>query len=120
MNTLTFKIGVIMIIVIGEALAIYAEMLGAKTNAVSSQPFLQIFLKVFLIAAIAAGFLVSGYMFGYKTFKNIWIVSVVSITSILIIEPILAYTIFQQLPTKGALIGLGFGILGFVSALFLK
>jgi hypothetical protein len=118
MNTLSLKIIVIFLIIIGEGLAIFAEILGARTHSVSSQPFLQIFLKMFLIAVVAAGFLVLGYMLGFKTFKNIWIVSVISITSILIIEPFLAYTIFQQLPTKGALIGLVFGGLGFMAALF--
>ncbi|MBI2452125.1 hypothetical protein HYV50_03545 [Candidatus Pacearchaeota archaeon] len=67
---------------------------------------------------IAGAFLLSGYMFGYSNFKNIWIVSVVSITSILFTEPVLAYVIFQELPTKGALIGLIFGMIGFIFALF--
>jgi hypothetical protein len=58
-------------------------------------------------------------MFGLKIFKNIWIVSVISITSILIIEPFIAYFIGGQLPTKGAIIGLVFGVLGFAAALFL-
>jgi hypothetical protein len=117
MNSLYTKILVIALIFAGEALSIYAEMYGAKMYAIS--PFLQTILKLLLVIAVAGGFLVAGYMFGFNVFKNIWIVSVISITSILIVEPILAYTIFKQLPTKGALIGLILGAAGFVSALFI-
>ncbi len=112
------KILTIILIFLGEATAIYAEMVAARNYSTSSSPFIQIFLKLFLIIIIGGGFLIAGYMLGIKSFRNIWIVSVVSITSILIIEPILAYTLFGQLPTKGALIGFIFGTLGFVSALF--
>ena len=56
----------------------------------------------------------------FKAFKNIWIVSVISITSILLIEPVLAYFIFDQLPTKGAAIGLVLGAIGLYLALFYK
>jgi hypothetical protein len=38
-----------------------------------------------------------------------------SITSILIIEPLIAYLVLKQLPTKGALIGLILGALGFAA-----
>lgn len=119
MNNLYTKILVVLILFLGESLAIYAEMVAARTHSISSQPFLQIFLKVFLIIIVGSGLLVAGYMQGFKAFKNIWIVSVISITCILIMEPILAWTIFRQTPTKGALVGLILGALGFVSALFL-
>jgi hypothetical protein len=76
-------------------------------------------IKMFIIIVFAGVFLIVGYMMGFSAFKNIWIVSVASITSILIIEPILAYTVFQQLPTKGAIIGLILGILGFISSMIL-
>ncbi|MBI1969695.1 hypothetical protein HYS48_03285 [Candidatus Woesearchaeota archaeon] len=92
-------------------------MLGARTYTTTS-PFLQIFLKMFLIMILGGGFLIAGYMLGFQAFQNIWVVSVVSITSILVIEPILAYTIFQQLPTKGAFLGLILGVLGFMAAVF--
>ena len=112
------KILVLILIFLGEALAIYAEMTGARMNQVTQQPFLQIFLKMFLIIIIGSGLLIAGYMLGFESFKNIWIVSVISITSILIIEPILALTIFKQMPTTGALIGLVLGIIGIIAAIF--
>lgn len=112
------KLLAIFLIFVGEALAIYAEMLAARSLSLTSRPFLSVFLKMFLVIAIGGGFLVAGYMLGFKSFQNIWIVSAASITSILIIEPVLAYAVFQQLPSRGALVGLIFGLLGFVSAIF--
>ncbi|MBI4173778.1 MAG: hypothetical protein HY519_03610 [Candidatus Aenigmarchaeota archaeon] len=111
------KLLAIALILAGEALAIYAEMLGAKAYAESS-PFLAAFLKMLLVMTVGGGFLIAGYMLGFQAFQNIWIVTAASITSILIIEPILAYTLFQQLPTKGAMVGLALGLAGFLAALF--
>jgi hypothetical protein len=119
MISLYSKILAILLLFIGESIAIYSEMIAAKTYSVNSKPFLQIFLKMFLVAILAGGFLIVGYMLGFSAFKNIWIVSVTSITSILIMEPILAYTIFHQLPTKGAIIGFILGVLGFVASILI-
>ncbi|TSD02657.1 MAG: hypothetical protein Athens071416_593 [Parcubacteria group bacterium Athens0714_16] len=101
-----------------EALSIYAEMVIARSNSIASQPFLQIFSKMFLMITLAGGFLLAGYMLGFKSFKNIWIVSAISITSILIVEPILAWTIFQQMPTTGAMIGFALGAIGLFISIF--
>ena len=68
--------------------------------------------------AVGGGLVVAGYMTGFKAFKNIWIVSVISIASILLVEPIMNYFIVGQLPTRGALVGLVLGAGGLFSALF--
>jgi len=112
------KVLVLVLLFIGEGLSIYAEMIGAKNNYVASQPFLQIFLKMLLLIALAGGFLIAGYMLGFNAFKNIWIVSVASITSILIVEPILAWTIFHQIPTIGTIIGFILGAIGLFLSIF--
>jgi hypothetical protein len=112
------KILVLVLLFIGEALAVYAEMAGAKSNHIASHPLLQIFLRMFLLFALGGGFLIAGYMLGFKAFKNIWIVSVASITSILIVEPILAWTFFQQMPTTGAIIGFVLGATGLFFSIF--
>jgi hypothetical protein len=101
---------------LGEALSVYAEMLAAQTHEANTHSFLSIFSKATLAIAFAGAFLIAGYMIGYKGFKNIWIVSALSITSILIMEPLLAYLLFKQLPTKGAALGLGLGALGFIAS----
>lgn len=112
------KILVIILIILGEGLSIYAEMIAARNNHFTSQPFLQIFLKMFLLVILAGGFLMLGYMLGFSVFQNIWIVSAASITTILIIEPILAWVVFQQVPTIGALIGFILGAIGLFIAIF--
>jgi hypothetical protein len=120
MNLFNSKIFATVFILFGEMITIYAEMLLARNNFSNPPSFLKVFWQPFLIMVIGGSLLITGYFTGFGAFKNIWIVSVISITSILVIEPILAYTIFHQLPTKGAAIGLVFGILGFISAMFLK
>ena len=118
MKETLLKILVLLLIFAGEGLAIYAEMIGARDNNIATQSFLNIFLKMFLVIAVAGAFLIAGYMLGFNSFKNIWIVSVISITSILIIEPILAWTIFGQTPTPGAIIGFSLGTIGLFISIF--
>ncbi len=72
---------------------------------------------MFSIITLAGAFLILGYMLGYSAFKNIWIVSAASITSILIMEPILGFLFFRQMPTTGATIGLILGAVGFITTL---
>ncbi len=107
------------IIIIGELAGIYAEIFGARYYHTHAESFARVFFRIWPMILISGIFLLAGYMLGLKNFKNIWIVSVISITSILIIEPFMAYFVGGQTPTKGAFIGLIFGILGFVAALFL-
>jgi len=120
MSVFNSKILAIILILLGETITIYAEMLLARNNFSNSPSFSKIFWLPFLIMVIGGTLLITGYFVGFGAFKNIWIVSVISITSILIIEPILAFTIFHQLPTKGATLGFVFGTLGFIVALFIK
>ncbi len=120
MNLFNSKIFAIILILFGEMITIYAEMLLARNNFSNPPSLSKIFWQPFFIMVLGGTLLITGYFTGFGAFKNIWIVSVISITSILIIEPVLAYTIFHQLPTKGAAIGLAFGILGFISAMFLR
>ena len=70
---------------------------------------------------MAAGgiLLVVGYMLGYLYFKNVWIIVAVSLATLAIFEPALAYLLFRETPTTGALIGLVLGILGLLSALLI-
>lgn len=119
MGGLLSKVLVLLLLFAGETLMIYAEMIGARSHSVDSRPFFEVFSKMYLLVLVSGGFLIAGYMFGFSVFRNIWIVSVASITSILIMEPLLAYLIFQQLPTRGALIGLILGALGFAAAMFI-
>lgn len=115
MHPTAVKILALALLVCGEGIAIYAEMRAAREHAQS----LPETLPLIGLMTVAGCLLIVGYVLGYRAYQNIWIVSVVSITSILVIEPILAYTIFQEIPTRGAVIGLTFGALGFAASLLL-
>ncbi len=108
---------IIIAIFLGETVAIYAEIFSSKASSLGSGFSWLIFGRGLALMIFGCLLLLLGYIFGFKTFKNIWIVSVISITSILIAEPILNYLIFQQLPTKGALMGLILGIIGLILSL---
>jgi hypothetical protein len=63
--------------------------------------------------------LITGYALGLKTYQNIWIVSAVSIGSLLIIEPIFNFLYIGDWPTLGAGIGFALGVLGILAAFLL-
>jgi len=106
----------IILLFMGESLAIYSEIIAAK----NVSTFAATFWKMVGVMTLAGLLLIAGYMFGIKYLNNIWIVGVVSIASIIIMEPLITYSLFHELPSKGALIGLILGILGLLSALFIK
>ena len=85
---------VVLLIFVGEAFAIYAEMAAARAHA-NDVSIARISIQSFILILVAGSLLIAGYMFGLQSFKNIWIVSVTSVTSILIIEPVLAWTFFH-------------------------
>ena len=100
----------------GESLAIYQEMLVARAAKLSGlSPKLGLWLFIWM--AISGGLLLAGYFLGYLSFHNIWIVTVISIGSILIAEPLLIMLLFNEAPTLGAWIGLGCAVLGIASAI---
>lgn len=101
------------LLIVGEGINIWAEMLSAKLPGVSS---LLESRNLFLFGMIIIGcsFLLFGYALGFGASKNIWTVTVSSVVAILIVEPVLAYFFFNQLPQKGALVGLVFGVAGFI------
>lgn len=110
------KVLSLIVIFLAEALTIYAEIYGAKITMENN--FSNI---AYLILAVVIGslFLLAGYCLGIKAYGDIWTVCAVSITSILISEPIIAYTLFGDLPHRGALVGFVLGSLGLLATLFL-
>lgn len=112
------KVLAIAMIFTGEAASIYAELLAARRFTAPQASWAAVFLKMLVVIVVGMAALLAGYMLGIKAFQNIWIVSVASITSILIIEPVLIYGLFGQMPTAGALVGLVLGGIGFAAAIF--
>jgi hypothetical protein len=92
----------------GEGLCIYAEMLAARKHN---------WQWAFLLAALAGLPLVAGYHYGYRAFGSMWVVMVISVLSILVIEPIMVFTMFKEPITIGASLGFMFACIGFYFAL---
>lgn len=112
------KIFSLLAVAIGEVLTIIAEVLGAKYY--SQTNFFPVFIKLILVFTIGGMLLIYGYSLGYVSYKkNIWIISAISVTTILIIEPMVALLLFKQTPTFGALIGFILGAIGLVITIFL-
>ena len=103
----------------GEFFIIGAEMWAAKRFGSAQHP-LHIFLLAFGISVAACVLLVYGYTYGYQAFKNIWIVTAISISGILVVEPIVAWLLFKELPTTGASIAFILAVIGIVLSLVWK
>lgn len=112
------KIIAVLLLFVGETLSIGAELVGSK-RALEHGNHMSTYAAMFCVITVAGALLVAGYMLGYAQFKNIWVITAVSIGSILIVEPFLAFLLFHQTPTMGAGIGLVFGVLGIAATLFL-
>ena len=109
----------IFILIAGEVITIAAEIYGAKFFGLGMGGFKSVFWKLALPITFGGLLLLAGYMLSMQSFKNIWIVTVISISSIIISEPILNYAITRQTPTRGALIGFILGIFGLLATFFL-
>jgi len=100
----------------GEVLAIYSEMIAARTAKEHGlTPLLALWMLLLIV--IAGGLLLAGYYFGYLSNKNIWVVTVISLGSILIAEPLLILFFFKEMPTTGAWVGLACAVIGMLAAL---
>jgi len=104
---------------LGESLIIGAEMWAAKNFQNSVRPE-ALAMTAFVISVIGVALLVYGYMWGYQAFKNIWIVTALSVAGILIVEPLIAWLLFQEMPTRGALIGFSLGVVGLITTTTVK
>jgi hypothetical protein len=104
------------LLIVGEGINIYAEMLSARLPGTAA---LLEYRNLFLFGMVIIGcsFLLFGYTIGFQASKNIWVVTVSSVVAILLIEPLLAYAFFGQLPQKGALVGVILGAIGFLATL---
>lgn len=118
MKPLSLQLSAVLLLFVGESVAIYAQMAAARAHDQSESQG-GILPQALLAAAIAGAVMIAGYVVGYKAFKNIWVVSALSVTAILVVEPLVAFTIFQTLPGRGALAGMILGALGFLATFLL-
>jgi hypothetical protein len=103
------KVVAVALMLVGEAMCIYAEMLVAKTST--------IWLPFFWIT-LAGVPLLGAYYLGYKAFgSNMWPVMVMSMAAVLLSEPALIWAMFKTVPSKQTLIGMALGAAGFITVL---
>jgi len=105
-------------LVFGEALLIGAEMLAAKYFD-PADPW-ALTLLALSVSITGAALLVYGYTFGYREFKNIWVVTGLSLAGMLVVEPAVAWFLFREVPTAGASIALILGMAGIVASIVFK
>ncbi|RON19513.1 hypothetical protein BK662_02015 [Pseudomonas frederiksbergensis] len=104
--------------VLGEFFAIYSEVVTARLAQTGSGSWEAFMLPVVLMTF--AGFcLLGAYWLGYVVVGDIWIVTVISVTSLLLLEPIVVWYLFHEAPGRGALIGFCLGALGMLSTVVL-
>lgn len=92
----------------GEALCIYSELLIARGGS---------WWWTFFLITLAGIPLLFAYKYGYASAESAWPVMVVSMASILIVEPALIWGMFSERPTWGSIAGLVCGVLGMFLAL---
>jgi hypothetical protein len=113
MNLSNIKLLAIFLVFLGELFAVYAETFAVKFSLWSGG-----FWKMFLIMVLGGFLLVAGYVLGYRAYQNLWIITVISITTLLIAEPLVILVFFKQIPTVGAIIGFILGIIGLFCSIF--
>ncbi|MFL1480653.1 hypothetical protein [Pseudomonas grimontii] len=104
--------------VLGEFCAIYSEVVTAKLAHTGNGSWEGFVLPVVLMC-FAGLCLLGAYWLGYVAVGDIWIVTVVSVTSLLLLEPVVVWSLFQEAPGRGALIGFVLGALGMLSTVLL-
>lgn len=113
------RIIVLLILSIGEAIGIWAEMMGARAYAQSGSTFTGSLLPTVLPILASAAMLITAYTLGLKAFNNIWAVSAISIGSILVVEPLFNLFYIGEMPTLGSGLGFAFGVAGILSSFLL-
>ena len=113
-----YVIASLALMIFGEILTIYSEVYASKLPDRPMETPLM-FLKPMILISIAGISLVFAYWLGYQGTGNIWVVTVASLTLLLILEPIVIYTMLKELPERGALIGFFLGAAGLIATVAL-
>lgn len=106
------------LMVLGEFCAIYSEVVTAKLAQTGSHSWDALAVPVALMC-FAGLCLLGAYWLGYVVVGDIWVVTVVSVTSLLLLEPIVVWWLFHEAPARGALIGFCLGALGMLATVLL-
>lgn len=106
------------LMVLGEFCIIYSEVAVARLAQAGSTSWETLTFPV-LLACFSGLCLMAAYWLGYRAVGDIWLVTVVSVTSLLMLEPLVIWSMFHEMPGRGEMIGFCLGALGLVAAVFL-
>lgn len=119
MGMLTLQVLAIILIVMGEALAIGAEVFAAY-RVQQSHALGATFQGTIIPMLLGSALILAGYVVGYAAFKNVWVITIFSVGSIVIVEPLIIWYFFHEFPSKGALLGCVLAVMAITSALVWK
>lgn len=111
-----FKLATLTLIIVGESLSIYSQVQTAALP-VKDRRWFHTSRGLLLLWAVAGLFLISGYSFGVKAFGGVWPVTAVSVTSILIVEPLLLLALISHKPSRNEMGGFICGAIGLLITL---
>ncbi|MFA4937078.1 MAG: hypothetical protein WC575_02180 [Patescibacteria group bacterium] len=103
---------VLAVIFVGEFLFIFLEIYFAnkfKDSGTTAEVFKYLLLAI-PFAVVFSLLILWGYIYGYRVFEKIWVITIISWSSILIIEPTLNYLIFKEVPAGNTLIAGGLAV----------
>lgn len=112
-----YKIIALSALIAGECLTIFAEIAAAKSTHADASIWAPANLRWTLLVMLGSVLLLVGYCMCQLAFRSIWVIYAASITTILIVEPTLAYFLFRELPSRGATLGIMLGGLGLLTTL---
>jgi len=102
----------------GEVLTIYSEVYASRLpSGLWASP--ELLIKPMLMICIAGISLIVAYWLGYQATRNIWVITVASLTMLLILEPIVIYAMLGEAPQRGAIIGFVLGAVGLLCTVLL-
>jgi len=103
-------------IVVGEIFSVYSQV---GTAALKPQERSWLRTSPFLLLTWALGglFLISGYVLGKQAFNGVWAITAISVTSILMVEPMMLLALLAQRPSWAEINGFVCGAIGLVITL---
>jgi hypothetical protein len=107
----------LLLIVLGEVAIIYAEISGAYLIAQRDGVLSWQHVMLLVVCLCGSALLYAGYVSATAVFRDIWVVSAISASTVLLVEPGVAHVLFQELPAKGALVGILCGMAGLIVTL---
>jgi hypothetical protein len=104
------KLGILLLLLLGESLAIYAELFLVK--------YPQRWLAAWWIITAAGLPLLVAYGLSRRAMDSTWVMAIASIAAIAVVEPLLLWRFLEQQPSPRLMLAMGLCVTGLVLALW--